>query len=98
MMLTVNMSLLGLFEEIMIFLCLLLGKNRKRDISSGSKNDSSTSDKSPTGLSEDGRSPASSRSPPCKRPRTNRVREAPDKAVMTMRDLIYYNPSANPMT
>ena len=27
----------------------------------------------------------------------SKVREAPDRATMTMQELIYYNPTANPM-
>ena len=28
---------------------------------------------------------------------TSRVREAPNRSTMTMQELIYYNPTANPM-
>lgn len=38
-------------------------------------------------------------SPSPKKPRASsvKVREAPDRSTMTMQELIYYNPSANPM-
>ena len=52
--------------------------------------------------SDDPTAPSPSSSQP-KKPRISsvkavkKVREAPDRSTMTMQDLIYYNPTANPM-
>ena len=80
---------------------MTLQKNKEKRSRGCRRTSASGGDGGGTGGSGDGeRLGRMSPDPPpaCKRPRfANRVRHAPNRATMTMRELIYYNPSANPM-